>query len=106
MSQMFSANAIQTNNIPTPRIRNATIQDETDILTKIPIKRSPLEWLTDPGKLYVEFSGSLQTPVREYFGPCNIGTLSVSLCDDKGNLLDLNGLDWSCTLMVTSLYSY
>jgi hypothetical protein len=106
MHQMYAANAIQTNNIPTPRIRTATMQDETDILAKIPIKRNAAEWLADPGKLYVEFSGSLQTPVREYFGPCNIGTLSVSLCDDKGSLLDLNGLDWSCTLLVTSLYSY
>jgi len=106
MAQMYAANAIQTNNIPTPRIRTATMQDETDILAKIPIKRSQSEWTSDPGKLYVEFSGSLQTPVREYFGPCNIGTFSISLCDDKGNLLGLNGLDWSCTLMVTQLYSY
>lgn len=106
MAQMFAANAIQTNNIPTPRVRNATMQDETDILAKIPIKRTMAEWLADPGKLYVEFSGSLQTPVREYFGPCNIGTLSLSLCDDKGNLLELNGHDWSCTLLVTHLYAY
>jgi hypothetical protein len=106
MHQMYSANSIQTHNIPTPRVRNATIQDETDILAKIPMKRTASDWTSDPGKLYVEFSGSLQTPVREYFGPCNIGTLNLSICDDKGNLLGLNGLDWSCTLLVTSLYSY
>jgi hypothetical protein len=106
MHQMFAANAIQTNNIPTPRIRNSTIQDESDILVKIPVKRTMSDWTSDPGKLYVEFSGSLQTPVREYFGPCNIGTFNLSLCDDKGNLLGLNGLDWSCTLLVTHLYSY
>lgn len=106
MHQMYAANAIQTNNIPTPRIRNSTIQDESDILVKIPVKRTMSDWTSDPCKLYVEFSGSLQTPVREYFGPCNIGTFNLSLCDDKGNLLGLNGLDWSCTLLVTHLYSY
>jgi hypothetical protein len=106
MHQMFAANAIQVNNIPTPRIRNATMQDETDILAKIPVKRSVSDWTSDPCKLYVEFSGSLQTPMREYFGPCNINTFNISVCDDKGTLLGLNGLDWSCTLLVTQLYSY
>jgi hypothetical protein len=35
---------------------------------------------------------------REYNGPVNISRLSVKLLDSKGNILDLNGRNWSFVL--------
>ena len=103
-SQLFAANSKSENNIPDPRVRQMS-PDTSDILAKIPLKRTTADW-SDPSKLYVDFSGPLQTVVREYFGPVNISTLSVSLTDDRGNPLGLNGMDWSCSLLVKQLYSY
>jgi len=43
---------------------------------------------------------------REYFGPVTIERLGIKLVDDKGNLVDLNGLDWSFVFRVKQLYQY
>ena len=42
----------------------------------------------------------MQLNVRDYFGPVTLTTLTVSLWDDRGNVLGLNGLDWAFTLVV------
>jgi len=73
----------------------------TDVLALIPIKGG----LTI-GSLYTEISGSLQTFKRSYFGPVNIDRFRVKLLDDKGNVLNLNGCDWSVTLICECLYQY
>ena len=54
----------------------------------------------------MDFGGSLQDNKRTYFGPVNLERLHVKLLDDKGNLLNLNGLDWSLTLISENLYQY
>jgi hypothetical protein len=59
-----------------------------------------------PGELYSEISGSLQVFRRQYFGPVNIDRLRLSLLDDKGRVLNLNGCDWSITLLAEMLYQY
>jgi len=41
-----------------------------------------------------------------YFGPVNIERLAIQLLDDKGNLVDLDGADWSFTFIVKQLYQY
>jgi len=80
------------------------------LFAKVPLKK-PGEWCTfhagechphddGPTKTIVEFSGPLQLNVRDYFAPIVLSTLTVSLYDDRGNLLGLNGLDWSFTLLV------
>ena len=56
-----------------------------------------------PGKIIVEFSGPLQLATREYFGPVDITSFSVTLYDDKGFPLSLNGLDWSFTMIAKSI---
>jgi len=43
---------------------------------------------------------------REYFGPVNIDRVKVSLLDDKGNLLNLNGRDWFFSIKATELYQF
>ena len=43
---------------------------------------------------------------RKYFGPTRIERLGVKLIDDKGNILNLHGSDWSFTLAAEQLYQY
>lgn len=42
--------------------------------------------------------------IREYFGPVDIRSLEIKLMDEYGRLIDLNGMDWSFTLVFETLY--
>ena len=76
----------------------------SDVLAIIPLKN--IQRLRDRGEPYVEFGGSLQTNKRIYFGPVDIDRLRVKLLDDKGNLVNLHGNDWSFTMIIEQLYQY
>ena len=41
---------------------------------------------------------------RKYMGPVNIKKLRLSVVDEFGRVIDLNNLDWSCTIKFTYLY--
>jgi hypothetical protein len=41
---------------------------------------------------------------REYFGPVDIQRLSISLYDEYGRIVDLNGMDWSLLLEFECIY--
>ena len=41
---------------------------------------------------------------RKYLGPVTIKKLKLSIIDEFGRIIDLNNLDWSCTLKFTYLY--
>ena len=43
---------------------------------------------------------------RKYSGPVTISRLDIKLLDDKGNILDLNGGEWSFSMMSSHLYQY
>jgi hypothetical protein len=51
------------------------------------------------GTIYSEFGGTLQNQDRKYYGPVNIKKLSVKLMSDKGDIVDLNGTNWSFTVI-------
>ena len=96
-------------------IRRFNTKVSSDTFAKIPMKRT--DWnkfennamvIVDngPSRLFVDAGGPLQLQMREYFGPVDIAQMSIALYDDKGHLLDLNGVDWSCTLMVKCIYQY
>ena len=65
-----------------------------DIFAIVPLKLSGT-----PGGTYVEFGGTLQNQDRKYFGPVRIQKLSIKLMNDKGDIVDLNGADWSITIV-------
>jgi hypothetical protein len=44
------------------------------------------------------------TPPREYFGPVNIYNLNVQLLDEYGRIVNLNNMDFSFCLILTSIY--
>jgi hypothetical protein len=71
-----------------------------DIFGLIPMKTSGLQ----PGSSYVEFGGTLQNQERVYFGPVNIHRMTVKLVTDKGDVVDLNDVNWSFSLLCEQLY--
>jgi hypothetical protein len=74
----------------------------SDTFALIPLKVSGLA----TGSAYIDFSGSLQDSKRVYFGPVDVGRIKVQLLDDRGNVVNLHGADWSITLIAETLYQY
>lgn len=99
-SQLYTINEIIKNNDNNSNFRTMA-PTTTDVFALIPVKSS-----ITTGSTYVEFSGSLQDNIRTYFGPVNIDRLRVRLLDDKGNVLDLHGGEWSITIISENLYQY
>lgn len=97
--QMYTANQILKNNSITTTYKNIA-PTTSDVFAIIPVKPG------SAGSVYVEFGGTVQDNKRIYFGPVNIERLKIRLYNDKGMLLNLNGLDWSITLLAEMLYQY
>lgn len=85
--------------------------DTTNYFAKIPIKHQA-DWTSytngaivlkenGPAKVLIEMGGTLQKNKRVYYGPVTLNKLSISLWDDHGKPLGLNGQDWSCALEAT-----
>lgn len=70
-----------------------------DMFALLPVKAT-----SSPGTTYVEFGGTLQQQERIYFGPVNIRRISIKLVNDKGDVVDLNGNNWSFQLVCEQLY--
>ena len=100
-SQIYTINQINKNKNMNTNFR-AKAPTSPDILAILPIKTSNL----NTGTMISEMSGSLQENIRVYFGPVNIERMKVKLLDDKGNIINLNGLDWCVTLVCECLYQY
>jgi hypothetical protein len=97
--QIYTINQILKNNSLTTTYRNLA-PTTPDVLALIPIKPG------NNGKLYVDFSGPLQENKRTYFGPVDLERIKLRVFNDRGQLLNLNGLDWSCTISAELLYQY
>lgn len=72
----------------------------SDIFGLVPIKTNGYT----PGQIYVEFGGTLQAQDRTYFGPVNIHRMAISLVNDRGEIVDLNGANWSLQFICEQLY--
>ena len=101
-SQLYVINEIMKNNGKNTNFRTKA-PTSSDTFALIPIKRSSQ---ATTGDMYIEFSGSIQDNKRIYFGPVNINRMRITLLNDKGNLVNLNGADWSITLISENLYQY
>jgi hypothetical protein len=42
-------------------------------------------------------------PLTSYLSNTNVNQLDIELKDAKGQALDFNGVDWSCTLFITEV---
>lgn len=99
--QLYTINEILKNNDKTRTKNYVKSPVSTDTFALIPTKSN-----ITFGSIYSEISGSLQDNKRVYFGPVNIDRMRIRLLDDKGNILNLNGADWSITLISENLYQY
>ena len=71
-----------------------------DIFALLPLNTSNLT----PGSVYVDNGSGLSKQSRMYFGPVNISRMTIKLINDRGDVVDLNGSDWSCSLECDQLY--
>ena len=62
--------------------------------------------LTGETNTIVRYGTDLAINKRVYFGPVDIEKIHVKLLDDKGNPINLNGVDWSFSFNVEYLYQY
>lgn len=99
-SQLYALNQIQENKDTFSSNFRANAPVTTDVFAFMPIKHG------ETGHPFVEFGGSLQSNVRNYFGPVNINRLRIRLMDDKGNIVNLNGANWSFGIICETLYQY
>jgi RNAse (barnase) inhibitor barstar len=100
-AQQYSLNEIIKNRKNNPNLK-LTPPNPSNILGIIPVKNNNLSF----GQILVENANSLTFNTRRYFGPVDIERIEVKLLDDKGNLLNLNGADWSFSLFSEHLYQY
>jgi len=100
-AQIYTVNEIIKNRNKTISFRSKA-PTNADTFGIIPIKYASLT----TGQLYSELSGQFQDNKRIYFGPVDIDRLRVTLLDDRGNIIDLHGADWSVTLISENLYQY
>jgi hypothetical protein len=101
-AQLYTINTIYSN-----RKQNKTrpyAPTTNNVLSVIPLPaRTAITSVNTP---LVLFGVNFLINAREYFGPVTIERLGIKLVDDKGNLVDLNGLDWSFVFRVKQLYQY
>ena len=100
LKQMYAANQILYNQA-NKELTKSSGPFVQDIFGLVPIKTSGLQ----PGQSYIEFGGTLQNQDRLYFGPVNLRRMTIQLLNDKGTLLDLNGTNWSFSLLVEQMYN-
>lgn len=99
-AQLYSINAIAANQtVSKDRIIGP---QQANILGVLPVASYDVAW----GKNIVASSAQLMTNKRVYFGPVSLNKLSIKLIDDVGNVVNLNGRDWSFTATAVSLYQY
>ena len=70
-----------------------------DIFARIPIQPDP----TRPFGSLLYINNIIGKYTRTYFGPVDLKKFSIKLLNDKGFIVDLNGLDWSFSMTVTQL---
>ena len=108
-NQLYSITEIANNkrvSFASNSITNATTKSYgsgpfvKDVFGLIPMKTAGLA----NGSVYVDFSGTLQNQERIFFGPVNIHRMSVKLVSDRGDIVDLNGSNWSFSLLCEQLY--
>ena len=98
-NQIYSINQI-INKQNTPKSYTSQGVYVSDIFGLIPIKTTGYS----PGQVYVEYGGTLQAQDRVYFGPVNIHRMAISLLNDRGEIVDLNGANWSLQFICEQLY--
>jgi hypothetical protein len=93
-NQLYATNELLQHNVSVPNymLPNPLVDNSFAV---IPIKKQNNKTF---GEVAVEIGGTLQDNKRIYTGPTNLTKLRVTLMDDLGNIVNLNGVDWSIIL--------
>ena len=102
-AQLYSINEIMRNNALA--LNSSTTYTASPVISDT-LALIPVKTILNLGEIYSDFSGALQDNKRTYFGPVDIERLKIQLYNDKGQLLNLHGSDWSMCLMCECLYQY
>jgi hypothetical protein len=65
----------------------------------------PLKIPSNHGDMIVVDGGTLQDNTRVYFGPVNIRKMHIQLINERGSFIDLNGRNWSFTVICECQYT-
>lgn len=99
-AKLHTINAIAANkSVSKDRVNGP---QQANILGVLPVASYDVEW----GRNIVVSSSQMMTNKRVYFGPVSLNKFNVKLIDDIGNIVNLNGRDWSFTATAVSLYQY
>jgi hypothetical protein len=74
----------------------------SSILNKNILARISLQ--ANPFNILQQNNLNLVTTPREYFGPINLQIMNVQLLDEYGRILDLNNMDFSFCITLTTVY--
>lgn len=98
-NQLYSA--LQINNYATNLSEKSDILNTNlinNVFAIVPFENKSLQWgLT-------MFTSDKNKFKRKYAGPVNISKLNIKLLNDKGNVINLNGSEWSFSMISTHLY--
>lgn len=96
-AQLYSINSIIEDRKSS--IHNTVAPTSNNIMALIPINSNSQE------SNIIEYGDGLSLNKRNYFGPVDIEKLHVKLLNEKGKLMNLNGVDWSFTIHLEQLYN-
>jgi hypothetical protein len=100
-SELYSA--LQINNYrSTFNQKNSKLDANliNNVFAIVPFENKSLNWGTSI------FTSDKNKFKRKYSGPVNISKLNVKLLDDRGNIMNLNGAEWSFSMISTHLYQH
>ena len=98
-NQLYSA--LQINNYATNLSEKSDILNANlinNVFAIVPFEYKSLTWGVSM------FTSDKNKFKRKYMGPVNISKLNVKLLNDKGNVMNLNGSEWSFSMISTHLY--
>jgi hypothetical protein len=98
-AQQFTITQIQAAQAAAQANRYGGVQT-SDVFARIPIDK------TDNFDTLIINEQVLKDNTRRYFGPVDIKRLHVTLLNDKGQVVNLNGMDYSFSIISTHLYQY
>jgi len=90
----------ETLTVDNSNLINITSTSMRNIMSVVFLNKLPT-W----GQPFVDNGGGNLNQDRKYFGPVNISRITLQLINDQGYLMDLNGSDWSVTLLCDMLYT-
>jgi hypothetical protein len=100
-AQLYSINEIRRNRDFT-RVDRVAEPTSSNVFAIINFNKNGLA----VGSAISDSSPALAAYTRDYFGPVTLQRLKVTLVDDNGFVVNLNGNDWSFTFAAKALYEY